>query len=542
MTLISIRVVVAVLMLGSVGAVYPSARVLSVPGAEALSGTWSGGTNATGRWLYAEAHLDTGAQRQRPTLDVVGAQAAGLALNEMRLDGDRLTFRIPTVLGVMSFDGILRDGVIEGGISGAAPGAKLHLMRTSPPLPSQSDAAVGRYALGGIDEMLVAYRPFGQLGVTIVERAETGEKLKRIMHGIPVGADRYVTSTSLVESLQRSETLTLERNRRGAVTAIRWERPDAAPRTAQKVTGLLQRAVHFAGPAGPIAGTLFLPEGRPPFPAVALIGGSGPTTRDNLLVRAREFARIGVAALTWDKRGNGETAGDYQLATLEDLADDAVKAVEFLMADAAIDAKRVGLQGHSQGGWIAPLAISRARTKPAWLIVSSGGPTPPAEQEAWRARTQARAAGASDEDAGAAEAFMRRKWAFGFGEIDWPGYQAHAKRALGQTWGTLVSPILSQDPEAWAFIRSLKAFDPVASVKQLRLPTLVLFGDGDDEQPVEITRANWVLAFQQSAHMDYAIVVFPGATHSLWIGRGNAIAHPPTDTIRAWLTAHGILR
>jgi predicted acyl esterase len=68
-----------------------------------------------------------------------------------------------------------------------------------------------------------------------------------------------------------------------------------------------------AGPTGALAGTLIPPEGEGPFPAVAILHGSGPDTRATYLPDATMLARAGVAALIYDKRGTGESFGDWNL-------------------------------------------------------------------------------------------------------------------------------------------------------------------------------------------------------------------------------------
>src|SRR4051794_33792490 len=58
-----------------------------------------------------------------------------------------------------------------------------------------------------------------------------------------------------------------------------------------------------------LAGTLVLPAAPGPHAAVVLLHGSGPQKRD--LFMARWFAEQGIAALAYDKRGVGESAGDF---------------------------------------------------------------------------------------------------------------------------------------------------------------------------------------------------------------------------------------
>jgi dipeptidyl aminopeptidase/acylaminoacyl peptidase len=129
-----------------------------------------------------------------------------------------------------------------------------------------------------------------------------------------------------------------------------------------------------------LAGTLDLPVGEGPFPAIVTIHGSGPTTRHDIynLNFSHFFVQHGYAVLRYDKRGAGESTGKYQgvgtedgEATLNDLADDALAGVEFLKNHDLIDPDMIGLVGHSQAGWIIPLAASKSPDL-SFVIVSSG--------------------------------------------------------------------------------------------------------------------------------------------------------------------------
>ncbi|MFN3528644.1 MAG: alpha/beta hydrolase family protein [Bacteroidia bacterium] len=116
-----------------------------------------------------------------------------------------------------------------------------------------------------------------------------------------------------------------------------------------------------------LAATLSIPQGKGPFPAVVLISGSGPQNRNSEVfehepfwVLADRLARQGIAVLRYDDRGVAQSTGDFNGATSEDFASDAVVAWSFLRKQKKIDPKRTGLIGHSEGGMIAPLAYGMA--------------------------------------------------------------------------------------------------------------------------------------------------------------------------------------
>lgn len=128
-----------------------------------------------------------------------------------------------------------------------------------------------------------------------------------------------------------------------------------------------------------LAGTLTLPEGEGPFPAVVLISGSGQQDRDETIfmhkpfkVMADHLTRNGIAVLRYDDRGVGKSKGRTNDATSLTFADDAEAALTYLLQRPEIDRKKTGLAGHSEGGLIAPIVASR--NKNVAFIVSLAGP------------------------------------------------------------------------------------------------------------------------------------------------------------------------
>ena len=114
--------------------------------------------------------------------------------------------------------------------------------------------------------------------------------------------------------------------------------------------------------AGPVrlAGTLTVPNGDPPFPAVLLISGSGLQDRDQTLfdhkpfwVLADHLSRSGIAVLRVDDAGIGASTPHPESPTTADFANDAAACVQRLRSDPRFS--RVGLIGHSEGGLIATL-------------------------------------------------------------------------------------------------------------------------------------------------------------------------------------------
>ncbi len=166
---------------------------------------------------------------------------------------------------------------------------------------------------------------------------------------------------------------------RAAATASTPKRPQEEAIAARTPT-YSNHEVTFTNPAGghTLAGTFSVPQGKGPFPATVLVHGSGPLDRDEkvfehklFLVLADHLNRQGIAVLRYDKRGIGKSGGVYKNATSMDFALDAEAAVAFLRGRLEVDARRIGIVGHSEGGLIAPIVASRD-PKVAFVVMLAG--------------------------------------------------------------------------------------------------------------------------------------------------------------------------
>ncbi len=124
--------------------------------------------------------------------------------------------------------------------------------------------------------------------------------------------------------------------------------------------------VRFLSGDATLSGEIAFPPGAGPFPAVVLVHGSGPVTREGNHPLVAPFLSRGIAVLSYDKRGTGESGGRYRGvgplnsdSMIRLLASDAVAALELLARLGRVDKTKLGLAGGSQAGWIIPNAAAR---------------------------------------------------------------------------------------------------------------------------------------------------------------------------------------
>lgn len=165
----------------------------------------------------------------------------------------------------------------------------------------------------------------------------------------------------------------------GSPAGFTWKR-DGGERKARRLD-LPETFFTFQSGELTLRGKLVKPEGAGPFPAVVLVHGSGDESAVDYYSDPYLFASHGLATLVYDKRGTGESEGEYT-QNFHVLARDVLAAVEWLRNRPDIDASRIHLAGYSQGGWIAPLAASKTKGIRS-LLIGYGPMVPITGEDRW---------------------------------------------------------------------------------------------------------------------------------------------------------------
>jgi uncharacterized protein len=252
-----------------------------------------------------------------------------------------------------------------------------------------------------------------------------------------------------------------------------------------------EEEVAFANGEVRLAGTLLLPHANKPVPAVVFVHGAAYHERGDNREEAEYFARRGVAALIYDKRGCGASSGDWTAASQFELAEDALAAVLLLKKRPEIDVRHIGLWGMSQGASIIPLAAVRSQDV-AFLIPVSGCLSFDRQMYYYRANL-----------------FRQRGLPDHLLDI------ANKASLLSNDFARRVRNGLPA-PAAW---RARCAFDvdfDYGSVwARVRQPVLAVYGALDRAVPVAQSAADLRQALLLGGNQDWTIVIYPGAGHSL---------------------------
>src|SRR5688572_8246934 len=131
-----------------------------------------------------------------------------------------------------------------------------------------------------------------------------------------------------------------------------------------------------------LGATITRPKSGAPAPAVVLIGGSGPTDRDETVAGIPVFGQLaqhlvdaGFVVVRYDKRGIGQSGGRAESATIADYAEDARAVVNWLERQKGVDKERIGVIGHSEGALAAMLLAGRERGKVRAMALLAGPST-----------------------------------------------------------------------------------------------------------------------------------------------------------------------
>ena len=343
--------------------------------------------------------------------------------------------------------------------------------------------------------------------------------------------------------------------------ALTQEEPDdttAPPYRSEEVT--------FKNGDGVLAGTLTLPDGKGPHPAVVLVTGSGAQNRDEEIFGFKPFkiiadhlTRAGIAVLRYDDRGVGGSTGASPDQTTNDFAADALAAVTTLADRPDIDAGRIGILGHSEGGIVAPIAAMMPQVS---FIVMLAGPAWPGDTIVMsQIETLMRAAGADSATITRTLATQRLLYRAlrtntGWDEVrarmhedmrtNLDSMPAEARAMITNVDSTVDARIemqLSSTRTGW--FRHFIDFDPFGVLRALRVPVLALFGEKDVQVPAKMNMQRMKEAFKSGGVRDFTIKVIPSANHLFQVADKGTVDEYATlpkrfapgvlETISGWI-------
>lgn len=303
------------------------------------------------------------------------------------------------------------------------------------------------------------------------------------------------------------------------------------PQTPQPPFPYSAIEVDFLSSGNRLAGTLTVPSGDGPFPAILLFAGSGPQDRDSTIfghkpfwVLADRLSRNGFAVLRLDDRGQGSSQGDFAAATTADFVEDARAALKFLAGRPEIDRARLGICGHSEGALVG--AAVAAQGEVSFAILLAGPAVPGKDLIPEQAMRLAVAGGAGPLQAAAAGAQFKTMHQIVLGEPD-NGKALERLVELGLSQRP-AAPGAAAAPEAEValirqqmaqlltpWFRNFLAFDPALDFAKIQVPVFFLYGEKDLQVPPAQNRPAAEAAMAKSGNTRAEFLTLPGLNHLL---------------------------
>jgi len=390
----------------------------------------------------------------------------------------------------------------------------------------------------------------GALSATCIGAALTGGASANLSDDCQIGAYRF-TDGEIVD-IARSEgnafrwrkfdgsTGVLHQKEDGSWTStLGWtERPDG--HTAS-FTGCANGEIEFDGKKAhripfdvtdivfegrdgvKLAGRLVLPKGNERVPIAVLVHGAEHESARDSYALQRLLPAENVGVFVYDKRGTGASKGKYT-QDFDTLADDAVAAMREAKRIAGARCARIGYQGGSQGGWVAPLAGTRAPVD--FVIVSFGLAVSVIDEDQEEVALEMQLKGHSEEEiskalevASAAEAVFESNFTKGFERLD-----AVRAKYRNEPWYKDVHGNYTHFILPYTAVEAREKFkdflpgtpfryDPIPTLHAVKAPQLWVLGQDDLEAPsAESSRRIKALIAKGKP---ITLAVFPHAEHGM---------------------------
>jgi uncharacterized protein len=434
---------------------------------------------------------------------VTGQKA--LALTKISSARGRVSFAWPDDNEQMLFEGEVSNGILSGKVQHGSKVGTLHLVSVANFKSKPEDGIFGYYELSPGHLLSITSFPLGPVYVDYT----TG----RVGVLFPTSKTEFFAGPSFQVPVPIAVRARLTMDAERSVTGIRWKEGNSKEQFGKKVR-LRQEEVVFRNGDTTLSGTLTLPNGKGPHPAIVRIHGAGGQTRRNVV--DAWYAYHGVAYLAFDKRGVGKSAGDWREAGLSDLADDVLASMRFLRQRPEIDGNQISVEANSEGGWIAPIVATRD-PKLRSIILIAGPALNYVSELLNETEENAKARGLGGEDLSKALTFRREALIMlqngaGLNDQAWDRLQAFVRPYRNEKWFRYVA---IPEKTSWAQrkLYLMTQLDTAPLWRTVTIPVLALYGGKDLNVPAARNVTALTEALKSAGNRDYEIKVLPNANH-----------------------------
>lgn len=299
-------------------------------------------------------------------------------------------------------------------------------------------------------------------------------------------------------------------------------------------------AVTFASGGTELYAEIHLPDAGEQLPGIVLIQGSGASGVENQWARlfASAFAERGYAVLLPDKRGVGQSAGDWRGAGFDELAADAVASLRALERHPRVAAGNVGFMGLSQGGHIAPIAGLQVADIP-FVVNVVGSLTVMEEQLIHELANTYRQHGLDEDTIRYLQTLTTLSFDYLRDESKWDAYLARRTEIAQSQWSRAADSWPdTRDDQYWTFWRKIYAYDPMPHWRALTVedgvPSLVIFAAEDEYDNVPVA-ASVERAGPLADEEEFTIRVYQDSGHGLFSPGTHELRPDMLEQTDRWL-------
>jgi hypothetical protein len=510
--------------------------------AQDIAGDWQGTLSVGGTELRLVLHITKAPDGSlKATLDSVDQGANGIPVSSISLKDSKLNLGIEAVHGTYEGKVSPDAGTISGTWTQGQP-LPLDFKRATAPIktehkpakPSDIDGAwMGSLDLGTINLRVVFHivntedgliatldsPDQGQSGIPTTSVTRDGPSLK-----IEAKALSAVFEGKIAPDLM---SITGTFTQRGTATPLvlkkvkdQAELEPKRPQNPVKPYPYREEEVSYDNKVQNVklAATLTIPLGKGPFPAVLLITGSGPQDRDESLLGHKPFlvlsdylTRHGIEVLRADDRGVGKSTGVFGTATSADFATDAEAGVAYLKTRPEVDAHKIGLVGHSEGGLIAPMVAARDKDV-AFIVMMAGTGVLGDQILVAQGEAIQVASGKNPADAAKDAAKEREMLTLVETEKDDAVLEKELREKLaGQVPDAQIGAQIKQITSPW--FRYFLTYDPATALRKVTCPVLAINGEKDTQVPPKLNLPAIRKALEEAGNKHFEIDELPGLNH-----------------------------
>jgi len=549
--------------------------------ASSIAGDWSGILHVGETELHLLLHLSKDQQGEwHAKVDSLNQAVFGMEASQVAQEEDSLRFEISSVgarfQGKIQADHRTIRGLWEQSGTGLPLKFEKRAAGAAPTSASTVSKAEGTWQ-GAIEvsnmrmrlQMHIAHDETGQLIASI-------DSLDQGVSGIPasqvVEKDNELHFEMSAFQAQYHGTLNASKNeiagewlQNDNAEKLNFRRSDKPlelhrPQNPIKPYPYAEEEVSFdsANADATLKGTITTPRGSGPFPAVVLVGGSGPADRDEttaghkpFLVLADYLTRKGFTVLRYDKRGIAQSTGSYESATLQQLAGDAQSAVAYLKSRKEVDARHLGILGHSEGGILAAI-VAKNSSDVNWLVLLA---TPASNGERTLLRQSeliARTGGLPEDQITRSQQFDRMAYAIVRQEKKPAAVETKLNELVEKSGLSASMPPAALQAQfrlmTTPWFRDFLDFEPQPLLEQLQCPVLALNGDRDLQIDADDSVPLLRKAYEKSGNKDFTVLEIEGVNHlfqkaqsgspALYGAIEETIAPEVLNAIGTWLAKH----